>query len=97
MKKAPVTFKLNGYPDAKKVSIAGSFNYWNPGSDYLERNGESWTIEILLPGGTVEYKFVVDGKWVVDPENPETIRKNGHTNSLLTVGNISLTPVTPQP
>jgi hypothetical protein len=63
------TFRLNNYTNAKRICIAGSFNDWSPNGFPMRRNGNEWIIEQhLLPGKHV-YKFVVDGKWIVDPAN----------------------------
>jgi hypothetical protein len=35
--------------------------------------------------GKVGYKFIVDGQWITDPDNPETISENGYENSLLII------------
>ena len=40
---------------------------------------------LKLPPGTYQYKFVVDGTWVADPANPETVDDGyGGVNSVLT-------------
>ena len=55
-------------PEAKTVSLAGSFNEWKPETTPMERqeNGE-WTVSLKLPPGCYEYKFVVDGDWCCEP------------------------------
>jgi 1,4-alpha-glucan branching enzyme len=56
--------------EAKKVSLVGEFNNWNPDADpmQLDKNGK-WTKAKMLSPGSIEYKFWVDGKWMIDPEN----------------------------
>ncbi|MFQ6044513.1 MAG: hypothetical protein ACE5PV_26980, partial [Candidatus Poribacteria bacterium] len=46
----------------ERVFIAGNFNDWNPKSHplTLDESGE-WKIELELPPGVYEYRFVVDG------------------------------------
>jgi hypothetical protein len=67
-----VEFYLNGFQEAEKVFIAGSFNNWNPGSDKMIKDDSGWyNIQYLNPGN-YEYKFIVDGKWITDPDNPVT-------------------------
>ena len=59
--------------DAKKVSLVGEFNNWNPDADPMQRdeNG-TWTKAKMLSPGNIEYKFWVDGEWIQDPENLRT-------------------------
>lgn len=56
--------------DAKKVSLVGKFNNWNPDADPMENDGNgTWTKTKMLSAGDIEYKFCVDGQWVADPNN----------------------------
>ena len=56
--------------EAKKVSLVGEFNNWNPDADPMQRDeNETWTKAKMLPPGNIEYKFWVDGEWMQDPEN----------------------------
>jgi 1,4-alpha-glucan branching enzyme len=56
--------------DAKKVSLVGEFNNWNPEADPMQRDGNgTWKKTKMLPAGNTEYKFWVDGQWVQDPQN----------------------------
>lgn len=73
------TFTLTEFPDAKKVFLAGSFNNWNKEAIELKRNEIGWYTEIKLPPGKHYYKFIVDGKWVKDPNN-ELIQGDGRGN-----------------
>jgi hypothetical protein len=50
------------------VSVAGSFNNWNPTVTPLRRQNGVWSTILVLPPGSYEYMFVEDGKrWVTDP------------------------------
>lgn len=80
-----VTFTLKGYPEAKSVSLAGSFNFWAWRSTPMSRAGEKWTVTVELEPGRHTYKFVVDGKWIIDPDNPRTEIEGPNTNSLRVV------------
>ncbi len=63
-------------PYASSVSVAGSFNGWNPHSHPMERRGrEYWELETVVPEpGRYFYKFVVDGhSWTHDLENPRLV------------------------
>jgi hypothetical protein len=70
---------------AKKVTVAGDFNGWNPEGTPLDQHGNgSFAGTIKLPPGAHEYMFVVDGKWVTDPAATEQRPDGfGRTNSVL--------------
>ena len=57
------------FPGAQTVHVVGSFNDWQPGSIRLEDRDHDgvWRAIVVLPAGTYEYMFVVDGeRWVTD-------------------------------
>ena len=57
------------FPDAQSVHVVGSFNDWRAGSIPLEDQDHDgvWRATVVLPAGTYEYMFVVDGeRWVPD-------------------------------
>jgi 1,4-alpha-glucan branching enzyme len=59
-------FKVNA-PKAKKVSLVGSFNGWDINSIPAKKDLKgNWTVKINLKPGRYEYKFCVDGTWVMD-------------------------------
>jgi chromosome partitioning protein len=73
---------------AKSVQIAGEFNDWNPEdcSLYREDGEAQWRRDFMLDPGTYEYRFVVDGKWEADPNNPFRVEGlYGGFNSVLEV------------
>jgi hypothetical protein len=80
-----VTFSLAGFADAREVSVAGSFNDWSPRANHLVRKGNAWVGEALAEPGKHGYKFVVDGQWMKDPANRETVADGPHENSLVAV------------
>ena len=83
--KGNVTFRLRGYADARVVAVAGDFNKWNQSQLLFSREGGEWVCRVSLPAGTYQYKFIVDGDWLTDPNNPATVHdERGITNSLLT-------------
>lgn len=55
-------------PDAEKVFVAGAFNGWRPDATPLTRslNGR-WSVDLDLPPGRHEFKFVIDGQWCCKP------------------------------
>jgi len=74
-------------PDAKSVSVAGSFNSWDPVRLPLRRldNGD-WRGDLKLAPGRYEYRFVADGKWFTDPGAKEAVPNPfGTRNSVLVI------------
>jgi 1,4-alpha-glucan branching enzyme len=72
-------------PGAQAVSVAGSFNNWQP--QPMKAGASSvWKVSLSLMPGKYEYKFVVDGNWIVDPACGEA-RPDGHggVNSVCSV------------
>jgi 1,4-alpha-glucan branching enzyme len=87
----PVRFEFN-HPTAHDVFIAGTFNHWNPEAKTLhpDHQGHWWKETVLAPG-TYEYRFIVDGQWIEDPQAHETVPNPfGGRNSLLHVSSPSL-------
>ncbi|MDG5491249.1 hypothetical protein [Psychroserpens sp. SPM9] len=82
-----VTFLLKGYSDANRVILAGSFNDWNEDDIDMEKtDNDYWKLRIPLPAGKHYYKFIVDGKWLLDPENPvKEYDGKGNINSVFMV------------
>jgi 1,4-alpha-glucan branching enzyme len=60
--------------DAKRVFLVGDFNNWSPKADAMkDLNGDGhWSLFYPLRPGTYQYKFVVDGRWLPDPHNPDS-------------------------
>lgn len=80
-----VTFRLAGYPNAKSVSVAGTFNFWAIRANPLTRKGNVWEGEVELEPGRHTYKFVIDDAWITDPANPVVEKEGQYTNSVLIV------------
>jgi CubicO group peptidase (beta-lactamase class C family)/tetratricopeptide (TPR) repeat protein len=76
------TFSLEGYSNARLITLAGDFNGWNDISLPCRRRDGVWTCSIDLTPGRHFYKFVVDGVWIPDPANPE-ISNDGRHNSVI--------------
>jgi 1,4-alpha-glucan branching enzyme len=74
-------------PNAQTVSVVGSFNNWTPGATPLRcLGGAKWFEYLLLAVGRYEYRFVVDGKWVDDPNAKAYVpNPHGGRNALLPV------------
>lgn len=87
IKKQKIIFEFDA-PQALSVQIVGSFNQWNSdaGQMYKENSTGKWRRKIRLKPGRYEYKFIVDGEWVHDPNNPHTCTNEiGAFNSVLEV------------
>jgi 1,4-alpha-glucan branching enzyme len=74
-------------PTASEVYVAGGFNEWSPTADLMEKGEDGvWRIKLKIKPGRYEYKFVVDGTYIEDPNNPDTVPDPyGGQNSVLTV------------
>lgn len=84
LKKTLYSFVYNG--PGKDVQIKGEFNAWNPSSTVLERRGNGFSTYQLLGAGTYQYLYVVDGKEIRDPLNPDSVSNGmGGWNSVITI------------
>lgn len=80
-------------PRAHAVSIVGSFNRWQPDILPLQRAANGWWhAAVHLPIGSHLYRFWVsdddypDGRWLRDPENPNTVESGYYEpHSLLNI------------
>lgn len=81
-------FSLKGFRNAKKVALAGNFNDWDPETLYMKRTADGWELPYALGPGNYQYKFIVDGEWMTDPQKPEAIVDDGkgNENTLLIIG-----------
>lgn len=84
--KGNTTFRLKGHPDASVVVLSGTFNFWHQSEILFGREGDEWICRIDLEPGKHAYKFIVDGNWLLDPENPNTEEDDyGVRNSVILV------------
>ncbi len=65
-------------PAASDVRIAGDFNGWVPDKgvrSLIESDGQTrvWTKILQLTPGRYRYRYVVDGEWREDPDNPDVV------------------------
>ncbi len=73
---------------AENVYVCGDFNGWHPTSLRMIGNPEAglWEKRLTLPPGRFEYKFVVDGQWLHDPDARENVPNlHGTLNSIVEV------------
>jgi len=85
-KKRRTTLKFNAIY-AKEVYLVGDFNDWNTSSHPMKYMGNgSWQKQVVLATGRYEYKFLVDGTWMTDPDNDQTCENAyGSYNSVLSI------------
>lgn len=82
-----VTFQVTANPKST-VSLAGTFNQWDAKRHPMKdiSGAGKYTITLMLPKGEHEYKFVINGNWVVDPECRNWVRNSlGTLNSVFKV------------
>lgn len=83
VKDSVVRFFLRNHLGSKQVMLAGSFNNFSPTALPMQQTDSGWTTTVTLAPGKYWYKFVADGKWMVDEAN--LLRENddnGNTNSV---------------
>jgi len=74
-------------PEAKEVYLAGEFNNWKlDENSRMEQNNGNWSKRINLNNGKYRYRFVIDGNWSEDPNNPlKQVNPYGTMDSLLNI------------
>ncbi len=77
-----VIFSLRA-PGASEVYLVGDFNQWNPTVERMSLVDDRFEVGLFLVAGTYRYKFVVDGKWIPDPENPGPSPEKGSPLALV--------------
>ncbi|XP_076463987.1 5'-AMP-activated protein kinase subunit beta-2-like [Babylonia areolata] len=78
----PTVFKWQD--GGKEVAVAGTFNGWKGTIPLVKSKTDFYTI-VDLPEGEHEYKFCVDGQWVVNPKEPSAPNGLGSTNNKVLV------------
>jgi len=84
-----VTFRYHPPDGTKAVYLAGAFNDWKPTALKMDGPDASgfYQTKVILPPGTHEYKYVLDGtRWRQDPGNPNNQGGGYYRNSVLEVG-----------
>jgi hypothetical protein len=75
-----IRFLIKPRGGASTVELAGDFNDWQPKRMRKLKTGEYYKDVKLLPG-THEYKFLVDGEWVADPDHDHRTVNEFHTHN----------------
>jgi len=66
-----------------RVFLAGDFTNWLPVRMRKAKAG-AFAVTVPLSEGTHEYKFIVDGRWMIDPDNASSAANPyGTANSLV--------------
>lgn len=90
------TFSIAAGKSAKQVLLSGTFNGWADKADKADvltdpTSSGTWSVKKQLAAGVYQYKFIVDGKWMADQNNPnQTPDGMGGSNSV-----IEVSPCTP--
>jgi len=74
-------------PDAREVHLAADFNDWKLDNvTRMEHTDGKWTKRLRLKPGRYHYRFVIDGNWREDPDNPhKEVNPFGQMDSLIEV------------
>ena len=74
-------------PHAKAVYLVGDFNDWDRKRTPLQKDGDGkWHRNLSLSPGRHEYRFIVDGEWISDPNATESVQNEfGTDNSIVRV------------
>lgn len=82
-----VAFILSSH-DAEEVYLAGDFNQRAPRSLPMLQHGEDhwWEKRLALALGRYEYKLIVNGVWIHNPDAPVNVSNlHGSLNSVMEV------------
>ena len=76
-------------PEASEVYLVGDFNDWNAdGSKMRKFKDGSCKKKVQLKPGRYEYRFIVDGDWLIDPANEQRCANPfGSENSVIQITN----------
>ncbi|MBN1780871.1 hypothetical protein JW948_07090 [bacterium] len=92
-----VTFRFQPViSGVESVCLAGTFNDWSDSvNPMLDTDGDGvYEATLLLRPGEYQYKFVVDGSWITDPEAKAYADEGrGDSNALITVSEDQMSPV----
>jgi 1,4-alpha-glucan branching enzyme len=85
-KTGAVRLSIRAESGARNVAVVGSFSDWKPVRMRKQKDG-SFVANVEVAPGSYEYKFVIDGNWLVDPDNSAwALNPYGTLNSVMVVG-----------
>jgi enterochelin esterase family protein len=62
------------YGNKTVVEIAGDFTAWSPKSMHRATDANLWYLTETFPSDSrLDYKLVIEGNWILDPENDATV------------------------
>ena len=70
--KGTIRFAVHPAGKVSEVMLAGTFNDWHP-EKMTRQKGGVYAVSKSLAPGDYKYKFVVDGKWLPDGDNPRQV------------------------
>lgn len=76
-------------PGSREVFLSGDFNGWKHGTVRLVKGSDNvWRVILkLAPNRSYDYKYIIDGNWITDPNNPDLNPDTaGGANSIIYVG-----------
>ena len=79
--KANHLFELKNYQYVKNVIVTGSFNGWSIQDYRMVKQDGKWVFPLFLQPGKYTYKFILDGTWILDPENSLYEQNEYNTNN----------------
>jgi hypothetical protein len=87
-----VTFFLKGHSRAYHVLLAASFTNWQHAPYAMRPTDSGWICNVRLGPGKYWYKFIVDERWMTDPDNSLTETDlHGNVNSVYYKPNVAFT------
>lgn len=82
-RRCETVFRYRG--PGNQVHVAGAFNGFSATATPLQQVGgigtDLWEAAVAISAGDWAYKLVVDGNWILDPDNPLTMYEGGIENS----------------
>ncbi|MCG8430933.1 MAG: AAA family ATPase [Candidatus Omnitrophica bacterium] len=85
-KMTEVVFSVTA-PDAQEIYVTGEFNNWQlDDTGRMAQDNGIWSKRMRLASGRYRYRFVIDGNWVEDSDNPlRAMNPYGTMDSLVEV------------
>ena len=81
VKNGTLRFVCTPEKPAQKIFIAGNFNNWELLA--MSRRNGNFVRNLKVPTGRYEYKFIIDGIWMHDPDHGDCVRNQlGSLNSI---------------
>jgi CubicO group peptidase (beta-lactamase class C family) len=81
-----IIFRLDGFTDAKSVSVVGTFDGWESAALPMKRESVGWRVSTNLPPGSYIYAYSIDGSLVPDVSNARFLSDKGEPPMSIMVG-----------